>query len=357
MSDALEQAALAFDTEISGNSPARGGEAEPKSRPTESMFDSLGDLEVDETSPRRGGGDDEPVEEEIQARRRQAREEVDDEEIDGDEGQDEEVDPDADEQDEDDDAPDDVYEVVVDGERLEVPLREALNGYIRQETFHRRLNQLNEVCTAVVNRSKEVDALRDEYLDLIDKMKVGIDALVPSNINWDEMYAQDPKGARELENKYNGFKGLLKNLDEEKKAELQKRDAEKAEASRLSVARENERIMQNNPSWRDPKVMQRDQAAMLETATRAGYSVDEVAGIVDSRQVSILLKAAKWDKLQGNRPKPVRKGVKPGQKGAGNGNSRTAPRADKGAMKQLSRTGSVEDAAAVFSGIISKSRR
>lgn len=359
MSDTLEQAAQAFDTAINGNASPRRESDSSTERPTETMFAGVGDLEVDENSPVRGGGDDEDraSRRETNGRfRRQEEENSDDaDEAGNEEDEDNQgVDEDADDEDagKDDEDADDVYEVVVDGQRIEVPLREALNGYIRTETFHQRLNQVNEAAKVVSGRYDEVEAMRTEYVGLIDKMKKGIEALVPSGMNWDELYAQDPKAARELENRYNGFKDLLKGLDVEKASELKKQEDEKSKKNREDVAAENARIMRNNPTWKDPKVMARDQAMMANTAQRAGYSIEEVAGITDSRQVTILLKAAKWDKLQGDRPKPIRKGVKPGQRGAVNGNGRSASRADKGAMKQLSRTGSLEDAASVFTNLI-----
>ena len=39
---------------------------------------------------------------------------------------------------------DDKYEVIVDGQPTEVSLGEALNGYVRQETFHRRMTELSQ---------------------------------------------------------------------------------------------------------------------------------------------------------------------------------------------------------------------
>jgi len=363
MSDALEQAALAFDSAISGNSSSRESSS-PASRPTESVFDNLGGLEVDEESPARGGGDDERVDGEVEEpRRRKAdRQQVEDtdefseDETAEDDADDEEVDEDDPDKDEEVDE-DEIYEVMVDGERVEVPLREALEGYMRTETFHRRLNQLNQAAQAVGETSKDVVKKRDEYIGLIDHMKKSISALLPESVDWDKLYAEDPKSARELEAKYKGLRDIQVNLDKEKKAEEEKTAREEAEERRAYVERENAKIFRNNPTWKNPEVMNRDQSMMLKTATDAGYSVEEVSAISDSRQVTILLKAAKWDKLQGNKPQPVRKaGVKPIQKGAANGKGRAAPKAEKGAMRQLARTGSVEDAAAVFTGMISKRR-
>lgn len=366
--DSLDTAALAFDAEI-GNTPApKSGGGAPQSRPAESLFDNLGTLEVDEDSPARGGGDDEEFGEELAARKQsrapngrfQSDDEDDEPSEDGEdvvEDEDEEGAKDDEDEEEGDSPEDDVYEVTVDGERVEVPLREALAGYIRQETFHRRMNQINEAARAIGSEAQTVAALRDEYVDLIDKMKRGIEALVPNDINWDELYKQDPAAARNLESRYRSFQDLLRGLDSEKENERARREQEVRENDAKYIQRENERILRNNPSWKDPKVRERDQSLMLQTALNAGYSVEDVAAIKDSRQVTILLKAAKYDRLMGNRPKPVRKGAKPRQLGGGNGTGRTAPKTDRGAMKALSRTGSVDAAASVFTNIISQENR
>jgi hypothetical protein len=79
--------------------------------------------------------------------------------------------------------------------------------------------------------------------------------------------------------------------------------------------------------------------------------------VKDSRMVSILLKAAKYDRITGTRPKQVVPVVKNNQKTAkpGVGSKRTAPKVNQRAMDRLSRTGSLEDAASVFTSIINRS--
>ena len=44
---------------------------------------------------------------------------------------------------------DEKYEVVVDGHPFEVTLGEALNGYVRQETFHQRMGEVNQLRNAL----------------------------------------------------------------------------------------------------------------------------------------------------------------------------------------------------------------
>src|SRR6478736_1748565 len=102
------------------------------------MFGNLGNLEVDDESPEKGGGDDEPDPDEIiyakePETKRKADPDVEEEEEEPDEEPEEEA------EDEGIDAGElDLkakVKVMVDGEEATVPLKEALEGYIRTETF------------------------------------------------------------------------------------------------------------------------------------------------------------------------------------------------------------------------------
>src|SRR5688572_24822004 len=153
----IEQATAAFDIAI-GNGNANPSCSESNtSRPTESMFGNVGELEVDEDSPAEGGGDhlDQPK---TPRRERQPVAEADPE------GEDEE---------------EVFYEVVVDGVKKEVGLREALDGYIRQETFHTRLNELNDVKQAMRVEAQELIGDRRKYLAKIEELDKHIELLVP----------------------------------------------------------------------------------------------------------------------------------------------------------------------------------
>lgn len=353
----LEQAASAFDIAIGNSEPATPARANSanETRPVEQMFGGIGELEVDEESPAEGGGDH------LDRPKRKAPVEVADEDADPElpEG-DEDADPDAegDEEGEEDPKKDDedeeFYEVIVDGEKKEVGLQEALNGYIRQETFHQRLNELSDVKQAMRAEAQELIGDRRKYISKIEELDKHIELLVPAEPDWDTEYKKDPIAARALQKKYDEFnqtRQLLRAEKEKVSKEQQERDAE---ATAEYTRTENAKISRNNPTWKDPAVMQRDLNMMADTAQKVGFSLEEVQEVRDSRMVAILLKAAKWDKLQGDKPKPVRRGARPVKQGAGS--TRTAPKVNT-AMKQLSRTGSVEDAANVFSGIINPRRK
>lgn len=354
----LEQAASAFDIAIGNSEPRAPSRSENNERPSESMFDNLGALEVDDESPAEGGGDRMKDGSEVPPKRKEPvaedgddqDEENADEDADAEDG---EADPDADDKDGDADKDEEFYEVVVDGEKKEVGLREALDGYIRQETFYRRLNELSEVKQAIRTEAQEVIADRKKYLAKIDELDKHIELLVPKEPDWDEEYKKDATAARALQKRYDEFNNTRAALRAEKeKVSKEQQDADAKNTSEYT-RKENNRIMANNPTWKDEKVMQRDLGMMSATAQKAGFAEEEILGIRDSRMVTVLLKAAKWDKLQGERPKPVRRGAQPVKQGAGS--TRTAPKVNT-AARQLEKTGSVSDAANFFTGVINKRR-
>jgi len=352
MSDALEQAATAFDAAM-GNTEPQPRAPQSSEGPIETMFGDVGNLEVDDESPAKGGGDDD-VDEVIEPRTKPRVEVPEEEDEDADQNDDPDADEDADQGGDEEDEEQDFYKVVVDGKEVEVGIREALDGYIRQETFHTRMNELDQVKQAIRAEAVTVLDNRKKYADLIDDMEKHLEMLVPAEPNWVDEYKRDPEGAAALQAKYQQFAKTREALALEK-ARVQKEQAEEDSVQmRTYIETENRKMLAMNPGWKDQAVMQRDLSMMMDTATRAGFSEEEVQNTYDSRMVAILLKAAKYDKLQANKPKPTRRGKRPMKQGAGS--SRTAPKGNQ-AMSQLSRTGSVEDAAAVFSGILNPKRR
>ena len=168
MSEELDQAATAFTTEIAPASRPRdvaGSSCETRGAP-ESMFgpreveggDDAGDdpgrrsreVEVRRGNQRQTDRDDDN--DDVHGTKPQSLERVGDRDVEPDDGElsDEERavveagDREAPERRKRDDE-DEKYEVVVDGHPFEVTLGEALNGYVRQETFHRRLGELNQL--------------------------------------------------------------------------------------------------------------------------------------------------------------------------------------------------------------------
>jgi hypothetical protein len=338
----MDEAAQAFDAEIS---PERASPPEKGESATESVFPNLGIAEVDEESPPKGGGDED--EDEIYGDTEETEE--------GDDGGPDEEGEEEGEEDEPEDK--DLaakHTVVVDGEEMEVSTKEALEGYIRTQTFHRRLSELGENHQILQRAAAEIVQNYEYAKQMIDVMEGQMKELVPPEPDWDEMFRTDPAKARNLQKYYQQvetFKETLKKRREESNAKL----AEHQNAQLRSYAeQENLRFNRiNQKNWgTDPKKKMKDIVSMRKTALSEGFSEEEINQVFDSRMLMVLLKASKYDRMIAARPKPVQRQSAGKTVTPGSGNKRTGRKGLTVAMKTLARTGNIHDAAPVFDEIL-----
>jgi hypothetical protein len=385
MSDGINEATQAFDVAMGRASApaARSRKSDDEGGAPEPIFENLG--EHLDTSLERAGGDDEgdelapkpkkapkePVE--LEEDEEDLEEEEEDEEESGEEDEgDEELTEEEREalkaakkkdgdEDDDDELMDTEFQVMVDGQEKKVKLKEALEGYVRTETFHQRLNQLNEVKTAMTEEAQVIVRDRQKYTDMLKEAEDILAEMMPAEPNWDEEFAKDGVRANQLRKQFDLFKGKVAEI-------RQKREVAQKEAGDQAV-QETTRFAQNEypkfvkaAGWETRADQDRDTKSMRKTALALGFSQDEIGRVYDSRLLQVLLKASKYDRMMASRPKPIRNaktvdGKQQVSLGAGRNISRTAPKGMQAAMSRLNKTGSLDDAAGVFDKILSNSRK
>jgi len=356
----VAESAAAFDEVIGNKGSESSGGGVKDSAGLEMMFGGMGELEVDEDSPPQGGGDDLPVK---TAKAAKAPKEDDDGEeeggfYDGEFDPEKDEAPDGEESGDDDgeeggDDEDPIYEVTIDGEKAEVPLTEALNGYIRQETFHKRLNQLEDVKKVLRVEAQKVTEAQTRYTKLIDELNEHVSALVPKEPDWDAEFKANPEAARALQKRYEQLKSIRSELAEKREKTLKEQQDAAERETKEWIDGENAKVMANNPRWRDERVMQADLASMMQTALSAGFEQQEVLTTHDSRMIAILLKAAKFDRIMGRAPKPPKtKGNERPSKSRNSVPNRSGNKGNGKAFTRLQKTGSVEAAGEFFTSLI-----
>ena len=238
-----------------------------------------------------------------------------------------------------------VVRVTVDGEPAEVSLQEALNGYVRAETFHRRLNQLQQVAQHVEKERADLAQGREYYSALIPALQQQLASLQPQEPDWDKLYDENPVEAAKLERQWRTYREKLGqlHLEHQKVQEEQARERQRQEA--IFEDTERRKLVTLVPEWADAKRWDRDRKSMIRTAMSVGITEQELGSLRDARQTMLLYKAAKLDALMANKPKPVRQqgSLRPGAI-----SSRAAPNGQARAERRLQRTGSVRDAARAF---------
>lgn len=352
--DGLDEAAAAFDQDIkSETAPTSKGPAKDRTEgPPERMFERVGELEVDEESPQRGGGDDE---DDAGATDPKELEEGDEEEGEA-EGEDD--DKKGEEEDEGADAEFLAQEVgvVVDGQEQTVTLKEALEGYVRTQTFHKRMNEVNDARTAVQQVAADTVQNYEYIVNLGKEIQAHLETLVPPEPNWDEEFKKNPTRAREVQKYYEQVKTFRAEIQKKLGEATAKQEEDAAIQTRSYAAAESRKFDSlNAKQWSaDPKKKGKDLQAMRRTALQQGFTEEEVSQVYDSRMLQVLLKASKYDRMMASRPKPVirTKGKRPVPTGGGAARSRVPQKGINAAMKRLNQTGHIEDAAVVFDQLI-----
>lgn len=249
-----------------------------------------------------------------------------------------------------------LVEVTVDGKPVEVSLKEALRGYIRQETFHQRVNEVAEASKVVHTQRNELVQYQQAFVERAQALEAYINEFMPSEPDWEQLYQQDPQNAHLYKLRWDKFAGQVKGLVEKRVATQQELAATYQTNLTNFAAANRVKLASSHPEWRNEKVWKRDHDSMRRTARSEGYSDDEINQLYDARGVNILLKAAKYDRLMASKPRPVQNGVGHPSKRSASTPSRNLTRSFERAEKRLSRTGSVSDAAAVFETILDRER-
>lgn len=375
----IEQAAQAFDAVLNAEVGKSVGKPQQSANGTdEALFRNVGDLEVDDESPAQGGGDDEDPEDLIYGKGNKAdprdtskkdrpdRRGDDDEGEDGEDQSDDGDDDSGDEEGEEEEAAtgdDEVLsrkvEVTVDGEPQEVTVKEALEGYVRTQTFHQRMNQLDEAKKIV--RRAAADAVQNyEYsMNVAKQMEEHMKVMIPPEPDWDAEFQKDPAAAREKQRYYDKAKQFQAQLNEQTETARRKM-LESNHAQLAAFAEEEHQKFEaaNRKNWSDPKKKSKDLISMRKTGLASGFTEEELSQVYDSRMLQVLLKASKYDRMMAAKPKPVvRAQSKPIAPGAGSAKTRTVHKGVDSAMKRLNRTGRLDDAAVVFDKLLAREQQ
>lgn len=254
----------------------------------------------------------------------------------------------ADAEDAEDEGPQ--YEITVDGEPQVVSFNELRSGYIREATFHSRMNKVAQHRQAVDQEATRVGQLRDIYVTGLQYLDEDIRGLMPPEPNWDEEYAKDPLAARRKQKQFQELAGKLYQIRQNRAWAIQNaREEQDRQSARYAIDQFTQFVEDHRKLIKDESSLHRIIGGMRKTALAEGFSEQEVAGVYDKRMLNVLLKAYLYDRGMAVQPQAVipgrGKALIPGSATPiGNAGRRNIDEA----QRQLARTGKLEDATGVF---------
>lgn len=245
------------------------------------------------------------------------------------------------------------FEVTVDGKTETVSLNEALRGYIREATFHQRMNKVAEARQAVEadhTSNLETRNMLAERLQYLDRM---IQELIPPPPqDWDREFATNPQAAREKQKAYETVFGKIQHL----RAEYDRNQAEaRADYDRRTQKYAVDQFSQfvADANIPDEKTLNERIGRMRAYGQKVGFSEGELATVFDKRMLRVLDDAAQADAGRTALPKAVQPGKgKTLTPGVATPVGHAARRSIDEAQQKLAKTGRLDDAALVFSRLI-----
>jgi hypothetical protein len=243
-------------------------------------------------------------------------------------------------------------EITVDGEDKPVSLDECVKGYIRTETFHKRMSQVDQARQAVEAEAGNIGQARGVYQQKLQYLDTLIAQMTPEEPNWDAEFQADPAAAHRKQKTYAEIYQKRHWID----SELQRTSHEtQTEYDRRS---KDFAINQFTDFVREAKIP--DEKALTETLTlmrtygrKEGFSEAELAQTYDKRMLRVLRKAALYDQGQSDRPKAIIPGKgKTLTPGVATPPGNVTRRHIDEAQSKLAKSGRIDDAAQVMARLI-----
>lgn len=284
-------------------------------------------------------------EEEAQVSETTEQEEVYEEDI-SDEG--EEVEDTTDQEDDYEEAEEEVqlYKVKIDGEEAEVTLEEALSGYQRERTFHKRMNEVSQKSKAIEAESAETKRLRDQYAEGLQQLEQALQVPEP---NWEELRrTRTNEEFASIHAEYQIQQNNLAKVQQQQQAIRYQQQAEVQAQYQNHLKSEFDTMLDKIPAWRDEKVREAERSKVISYAkSHMGYTDDEIAQASDHRAIVTLRKAMLYDELMGGKTqakKKVKTAPKMVKAGSPKTKSEVVSKRNQDMMRRFNNNSTVESA-------------
>jgi hypothetical protein len=236
----------------------------------------------------------------------------------------------------------DTFEIIIDGRKERRTREELISGYQKGSDYSKKTQALAEERKALEVERETTRARFEAEYNTAMQQALSIALADPiladaEKTNWNQLRQDDPY-------EYNVKKGRLA----DRVAQIQQIQAQQAQRQQANmqqhVEKERAAMFERIPEWKDPVVAKREaDMSMKYLVEYAGYSKQELDGLVDSRQIKIIREAALYrahldaqKSVESKKVSKVVNSVKPGP--STNGKSKGSD-----ALKRAARPGASTD--------------
>lgn len=257
------------------------------------------------------------------------------------------------------------FTVKIDGKDMQVSLDELRNGYQRQQDYTRKTMDAAEQRKAAETEFVAARQERQLYANNLQALGQQIGALLQDqqqNIDWQQLLDTNPTEYLKQKHLFEQRQATLQKVQSEQARLWEQQQAEQTKSVGKYLAEQHQALLDKLPEWKDSAKAKAEQEKIARFMVDGlGFAPQEVVeqrdangrlvslGITDHRIVMMAREAMKYrelmDKAQAANKRVEKLPPKVERPGAGEA---TRPDGRTAAMQRLTKTGRVEDAAAVF---------
>lgn len=270
-----------------------------------------------------------------------------------------EADKEADEPNANEEGADAPITVEVDGKQVTLTKEQIADAYkngLRQSDYTQKTMAVAEQRKAAEAETRKAQEERAAYSQNLQKMAAQLDAVIEQQekTDWNALLESDPVEFLKQKHLYDTRQAARQKVQQET-AELQKRiQAEQAEAFKSHLAQQQEQLLAKLPEWKNEAKAKSEREALKTYLQEQGFESKDIDAIADHRAVILSRKAMLYDQMMAKASAAAKKIQNAPTKVVQPGSSTETNPLDgrTRAMQRLQKTGSVDDAAAVFAGIL-----
>jgi hypothetical protein len=199
------------------------------------------------------------------------------------------------------DAEEPLYTVKVDGETEQVSLDELQSGYMREKTFHRRMNKLSQ-------DKKQSDQEVQQYRQTRDQYAQGLQQIMAANQmeepNWQQLkQTLSPEEYSSRVADYQVYQMNMSKVQDQQKQITHEQQNEAVISWQNYVGNEAKTLMEKMPEWNKS----RQDETIKYAKDVLGFSQEEINGAADHRMILAINKSMRYDRLMNKTPDVKRK--------------------------------------------------
>lgn len=248
--------------------------------------------------------------------------------------------------------------VKIDGKEGSVKVRDLLKSYQLEGHLNNKLmTHSNDKKAFEAERLRVSQELGGKFQQMEEGLQVLEHALAEEfvNVNWEELQSKDPD---EYSRQYVRYQQRIQRMQGiQQRIDGERQKTQEAEFNRMKSYREEQMALLNAkvPEWSDKVRFGKDKAEMEGYLKTHGVSPEDLASIMDHRQLLVIRDAMKWAALQKQKPSVLNKVrnkpmlLKPGAQRAAKAGDETLAAKQRSRLKE---TGKVQDSIPVFKRLL-----